>query len=81
MKIRGLGGLDGTGQGGAQAVKRMGMRGSCRAWLEFHLSFVYPNKTVKKETSLTPNVVSASQGSPGKHQQPQGQDENTGAGF
>lgn len=42
-------GLDGTGQDGAQAVKRMRMRGGCTAWLEFHLSLVYPiNPWIKR---------------------------------
>lgn len=60
-------GLDGTGQDGAQAVKRMRMRGGCTAWLEFHLSLVYPNKSMDKEIFLTFSVVNARQGSPGKH--------------
>lgn len=59
MKILGLGGLsagglNGTAQGDAQAVKRMGMKGGCRAWLEFHLSLVYPDKIMNKETFWHP---------------------------
>lgn len=39
------------------------------AWLEFHFSLIHHNKTMNKDNFLTPRVVSARQGSPGKHQE------------